>query len=192
MPDFLNAGLSFSVKQTGDPIDKSTATINNKGIIMNISRLLFRSVPVIALAGCCLLPIFHAGAAPGASEPAPAIIQNGFNAWAKNRNASWAFDAWKIGGLMEGDNKPASLSKYFFQMERTLGAYKSYEVVETKHISQNSEVIYLAVNFDHAVIFGRFMLYRTDKDWVVQNMDFSPKPEAMMPWLAFEGGTYTQ
>jgi hypothetical protein len=65
-------------------------------------------------------------------------------------------------------------------------------VIETKRFSQNSEVIYLSVNFAHAVMFGRFLLYQTDKDWVVQNMDFSPKPEAMMPWLVFEGGTYTQ
>jgi hypothetical protein len=46
------------------------------------------------------------------------------------------------------------------------------------------------VNFEQAAVYGRFLLYRADKGWVVQNMDFSPKPEAIMPWLAFEGGTY--
>src|SRR5208283_4626426 len=123
---------------------------------------------------------------------APPVIQNGFNAWAKNRSASWALDVWKIGGLMELDNKPATLSRYFFQMEQVLGNYVSYDVVETKFLGQNSAVYYLAVNFDRAVVFGRFMVYRTAKGWVVQNMDFSPRPEALMPWLAFEGGTYTQ
>ena len=65
-------------------------------------------------------------------------------------------------------------------------------MIQTKRISQNATVLYLCINFDHAVMFGRFMMYRTDKDWVVQNMDFSPRPEAMMPWLAFEGESYTQ
>ena len=171
---------------------------------MNINRLALRSLLVITLACGCLLPSFPAragggGSAGGGSAPfqpprgqGPDIIQNGFNAWAKNRSASWAFDVWKIGGLMELDNKPVILSRYFLQMEQPLGNYVSYELVETRRLGQNSEVLYVAINFDRAAVFGRFMLYLTAKGWVVQNMDFSPKPEAMMPWLAFEGGTYTQ
>jgi hypothetical protein len=159
---------------------------------MNIRKLMFRSILVLGLGCCCLLPLFHARAAGGAPGQVPAIIQNGFNAWVKNRDVSWAFDVWKIGGLLERDNKPVALSRYFLQLDQTLGHYQSYEVIENKHVSQNSEVIYLSVNFAHAVIFGRFLMYQTDKDWVVQNMDFSAKPEALMPWLAFEGGTYAQ
>jgi len=159
---------------------------------MNISKVMFRSALVMGLGCCCLLPLVHARAAGGPSAQVPAILQNGFNAWAKNRNASWAFDVWKIGGLMEQDNKPATLSRNFIQLDRTLGDYRSYEVIDTKRIGQNSEVVYLSVNFAHAVMFGRFLVYQTNKDWVVQNMDFSPKPEALMPWLAFEGGTDAQ
>jgi hypothetical protein len=159
---------------------------------MNTIKLMLRSALVIGLECCCLLACFPARAAGGAPGQVPAIIQKGFDAWAKNRNASWAFDAWKIGSLMERDSKPVTLSRYFSQIDETLGGYQSFEVVDTKRISQNSEVIYLSVNFAHAAMFGRFLMYQTDKDWVVQNMDFSPKPEAMMPWLAFEGGTYPQ
>jgi hypothetical protein len=161
-------------------------------MIMKISRLTLRSVIVLGLGCVCLPPFFHARAAADASAPVPAVVQNGFSLWAKNREASWAFDAWKIGGLMERDNKPTTLSRYFSRMDQALGSYKSYELVETKRISQNSAVFYLSINFDRAVMFGRFLMYRTDKDWVVQNMDFSSKPESMMPWLAFEGGTYTE
>ena len=193
MVDLLNSRLSICVQDSGGPIAKSITTIlHKKEIIMNISRLMFRSVLLLGLGCCCLLPFAHARAAAGASAPVPDIIQKGFNLWAKNRQASWAIDAWKIGGLMERDNKPDALSRYFSRIDLTLGSYKSYEVVETKRVSQDSGVIYLSINFDRAVIFGRFLMYRTDKDWVVQNMDFSPKPEAMMPWLAFEGETYAQ
>jgi len=164
---------------------------------MNIKRLLLSSVLVLALGCVCLWPVSHAragggGAGGGGPVPVPAVVQNGFNAWAKNRNASWAFDVWKMGGLMEQDKKPVTLSRYFFQMDQILGNYQTYEVVDTKRIGQNSAVLYVSVNFAHAVMFGRFMVYRTDKDWVVQNMDFSARPEAIMPWLAFEGESYTQ
>jgi hypothetical protein len=194
MADLLNSDLRICVQDSGGPIAKSIRTIlHQKEIIMKISRLMFRSVLLLlGLGCCCLLPLSHARGAAGASVPVPNIIQNGFSLWAKNRQASWAFDAWKIGGLMERDNKPDTLSRYFSRIDLALGAYKSYEVIETKRISQNSGVIYLSVNFDRAVMFGRFLMYQTDKDWVVQNMDFSPKPEAMMPWLAFEGDSYTQ
>jgi hypothetical protein len=156
---------------------------------MKIKKIIFRSALVLSLGYGCLMFLDHARAAAGAPGQVPAIIQNGVNAWVKNRDVSWAFDAWKIGGLLERDAKPVTLSRYFSQLDQTLGSYLSYEVIETKRISQNSEVLYLSVNFAHAVVFGRFMMYQTDKDWVVQNMDFSAKPEALMPWLAFEGGT---
>jgi hypothetical protein len=91
---------------------------------------------------------------------------------------------------MEGDSKVTSQSNYFRRLYRTAGNYKSYEVIETKRISQTSEIIYLSVNLERAAIYARFVLYRTDKDWVVQNMDFSSKPEAIMPWFAFQSVSY--
>jgi len=159
---------------------------------MNINRFALRSLLVVTLGCGCLLPSFPARAGAGAPGQAPPVIQNGFTVWAKNRSASWAFDVWKIGGLMELDPKPVTLSRYFLQMEQVLGNYLSYDVVETRSLGQNAQVIYVSINFDRAAVFGRFMLYRTAKGWVVQNMDFSPRPEAIMPWLAFEGVTYTQ
>jgi hypothetical protein len=48
------------------------------------------------------------------------------------------------------------------------------------------------MNFERSAIYARFMLYRNDKAWVLQNMDFNPRPEAIMPWLAFEGTNYSE
>jgi hypothetical protein len=149
------------------PVNRQPQTVrplnHRKDIIMNISKSTFRFALVIALGCCCLLPFLHARAASGNSAEVPAIIQNGFKAWAKNRDASWAFDIWKIGGLLERDSKPSTLSRYFSQMDLTLGNYLSYEVIETKHVGQNSAVIYVSVNFAHAAIFGRFMMYQISK-----------------------------
>ncbi len=126
---------------------------------MNISKSMFLVLPSpshLRVAFFCHFNVH--GAAGGNSAEVPVIIQNGFKAWAKNRDASWAFDVWKIGGLLERDSKPGNLSRYFRQMDETLGGYQSYEVIETKRISQNSTVIYLSVNFAHAATFGRFMM----------------------------------
>ncbi|MDB6020656.1 MAG: hypothetical protein JWQ04_513 [Pedosphaera sp.] len=158
---------------------------------MNITRKFFGCAVTIGIGWCCLAPAPKARAA-GADLAVPAVVQNGFRAWGKQEISSYALDIWKKGGLLEDDKKPATLANYFSKIDRTLGNYKSYDLVDGKRINQSTEILYLAINFEHAAIYARFQLYRTDKDWVVQNMDFSPKPEAIMPWLAFEGTNYEQ
>ncbi len=165
-----------------------TMTFLSKANIMDIGRLMVRFVLVAVVAGCCMLPLSQAGTSDSNAQ-VPSLIRDGFSLWAK-KGVSYAFDAWKIGGLMEDDSKPAALAKYFGRMDRAVGNFKSYEVIETKCINSTSQIIYLSLNFERAAVYGRFLLYRTDKDWVVQNMDFSTKPEAVMPWLAFAGSNY--
>lgn len=149
---------------------------------MNITRGTLRLGLLFTLVvGGLALP---AANADGADTTVPAIIQDGFKIWAA-KDASYAFDVWKKGGLLETDAKPAKLARYFGQMDRLLGNYRSYEIVQSKSISGSSRIIYLSINFEHAAAYGRFHVYQTDKGWVVQNMDFSTRPEAVMPWLAF-------
>src|ERR1035438_8321205 len=122
---------------------------------MNLRGLMVRSVLVSALGLCCLWPPLPAragaGAAAGAGATAqvPAVIQNGFKLWSLNRRSSWAFDTWKMGGLMEKDPKIDTLSRYFFRMEQSLGNYKTYEVLDSKRIGQASGVLFVSINFDH-------------------------------------------
>jgi len=93
---------------------------------------------------------------------------------------------------MEGSNKAGTIARYIRGLGGTLGNYKSHELIQSKPISQSSEVIYLCVNFERGIVYGRLLMYRTDKDWVVQNMDFNERPEAIMPWLAYEAGMVQQ
>ena len=135
-------------------------------------------------------PVLVAGA--GANLSLPPFIEAGFESWAKGGGVDAILGAWQKGGLMEGSNKAASQAGYFRSFSQTLGSYKSHEFIESKGVSRASQVIYLSINFERGVVYGRFLLYRTEKDWVVQNMDFSERPEAIMPWLAFEGERTTQ
>jgi hypothetical protein len=155
---------------------------------MNMMKALLRSALVLVV-GCGLLtPIAFAA---DADTTIPAIVQGGFSLWA-TRDASHAFDAWKLGGLLENDSKPGKMTVYFTRLDNTLGKYQSFELIESRHFGKSSRTIYLSINFERAAVYARFLLYQTDKGWVVQDMDFSPKPEALMPWLTFAGQDYSQ
>jgi hypothetical protein len=135
--------------------------------------------------GAMLSPLNVATAAPNSSIPA--VIEAGFALWGKGGGIDGALNTWQKGGLLEGDRKVATQVGSFRTFNQALGNYKSHDLLQTKGISRNSQVQYLAINFERGAVYARFLLYRTDNDWVVQNMDFSARPEALMPWLAFEG-----
>jgi hypothetical protein len=132
------------------------------------------------------------GATANADASLPAVIESGFALWRKGGGIDGALNSWQRGGLLEGDRKVAAQISYFRSISQALGNYKSHDLLQTKAISRNSQIQYLCINFERGAVYGRFLLYRTDKDWVVQNMDFSARPEALMPWLAFEGDRDTE
>jgi hypothetical protein len=128
----------------------------------------------------------------GSSQALPPVIEAGFLSWAKGGGVEAILNGWQRGGLMEGGNKATVQARYFRNLSSTLGNYRSYECIQSKTISRWSQVIYIAINFDRGLVYGRFLLYKTEKDWVVQNMDFSERPEAIMPWLAVQGDSGTE
>ena len=99
-----------------------------------------------------------------------------------------ALDAWQKGGLMEGNRKIPAEAAYFKRMDPAIGGYKSFELLQAQPVSQSSQIIYLSINFERAAVYARFLLYKTEQDWVVQNMDFNVKPEAVVPWMALPNG----
>ena len=158
---------------------------------MNITKTFLRVALILGIVcGGFALPVARAA---DSDASIPTIIQNGFKSWAA-KDASYAFDIWKMGGLLENDSKPAKLAGYFARMDRTLGKCISCELIESKRIGDSSRTVYMSINFEHAAVYARFLMYRPtkDKDLVVQDMDFSPKPEAIMPWLSFAGQDYGQ
>ena len=159
---------------------------------MKSKMLKFLCVLIAVVGSCCLWPVNGASPQPQSGSAAVAtVVQDGLAIWPK-KGASYAFDIWQKGGLLEDDRKPQIQVNYFRRLDRVLGNYRSYEVIDTKQISPNSQVLYLSMNFERVAMYARFVLYNGEKGWVVQNMDFSPKPEAIMPWLAFNEGNYSE
>ncbi len=138
-----------------------------------------------AILGCLVLSLQRGAAQSNSSVPS--VIQAGFALWAKGGGIDTVLNEWQKGGLLEGDNRATAHSSYFKRLSWATGSYKGYDMLQTKNIGRNSQVMYLSINFERGAVYGRFVLYRGDKGWVAQNIDFSTKPEAVMPWLAFEG-----
>ena len=152
---------------------------------MNISKDVLLSILIFALfCGGRVLPVRAAESKSGTSTVP--VIQRGFNAWEKVGDAGVALNEWKKGGLMERSSKIGLEAGYFQRMGPILGKFRTFDIVSAKSVSQRSEVVYPSMNFEKGAVFGRFLLYQSDKGWVVQDMDFSTRPEAVMPWLAFE------
>jgi len=100
-----------------------------------------------------------------------------------------AFDTFQRGGLLEGN---ASLVRTFKEIANSVGDYKSFEVIAIKEIAKSSRIVYLSMNFKRGAVYARFLIYKSETDWVVQNMNFSTRPETIMPWLALAAETDSQ
>ncbi len=157
---------------------------------MNYSKATMR-ICLSMLAGCLGLCGLTQPVEAAANPPVPTIVQDGFAAWAKG-GSILGFDTWPKGGLLEESRKVALQSDYFKRLDRALGNYRAYELVESKAIGTTSQILYLAMSFERGAVYARFLVYRTAKGWVVQDMDFSTKPEAIMPWLAFQPVSYAE
>lgn len=158
---------------------------------MKTTRLISRFIFPLSLGLAGLISPGLARAADRTS-PLPSVIQAGFDSWSKGGGFNGALYIWQKGGLMEGDHRTAELSNRLQSMSQTLGGYSGYELLKTDSIGSSSQVLYLSMNFQRGAVFGRFVLYRTEKGWVVQDMGFSTRPEAIMPWLSFAGDRNTE
>ena len=49
--------------------------------------------------------------------------------------------------------------------------------------TRSSKIVYVSIEFDRGAVYGGFLVYKTDQDWVVQNMEFNIKPELILPGL---------
>ena len=153
---------------------------------MNIAKPIIASVCILSITLACLLPRSRAAAAES-SGVYPAVIQNGLSTYTRAGTAP-AFETWRLGGLLENDRQAGQSADRFELITKSLGAYRSDELIQTKEIGQSSKSVYLAVKFQRGVLYMSFLVFRGDKDWVVQNMEFSTKPDLIMPWLVTESG----
>jgi hypothetical protein len=158
---------------------------------MNITRVLIAGAMALSIGCCCLLKPAQAVAADS-NLAMPAAIQAGFDSWSKGGGFDGAMYIWQKGGIMEGDRRAAELAGQLRNFNQAAGNFKSHEILRTDRIGKSSQVLYLSLNFERGAVYARFLLYRTDKNWVVQDMDFNTRPETIMPWLALAAEKSTE
>jgi hypothetical protein len=148
---------------------------------MKITKSLIRTITALSLGFCLAWPLIRELKAQRASS-LPSIIESGLAVYASGGPGP-AILSWRKGGPSEGDKEAVETGDELKQLEKSLGHYKSYDLIDRTEISKKSEILYLSLNFERGAVFANFLVYKTSKDWVVQNMDFNTAPTLIMPWL---------
>ena len=78
--------------------------------------------------------------------------------------------------------------KKFKEVVSPLKEYRSYEIIQVKEIGKTSKILYLSMSFERGVLYGSFLVWKSDRDWIVQHLEFNTKPEIIMPWLLLNEG----
>ena len=90
--------------------------------------------------------------------------------------------------MLDEPAKAKDETNRFKEMVKPLRNYRSYEVIEVREIGKTSKILYISMSFERGMLYGSFLVWKAERDWIVQRLDFSTKPEIIMPWLVLGGG----
>lgn len=152
---------------------------------MKLFRMVAGAIIPAGIVACFVIPYFLTAKAEP-NSPIPPIVQAGLAVYASG-GADPALSVWRKGGALDNEKSSEDHLDELKHWEKSIGHYKSYELIETKDIGTASKVFYLAMNFERGAVYASFVVYKTRKDWVVQSMDFDTKPEEILPWFARNG-----
>lgn len=113
----------------------------------------------------------------------PKIVQFGLDTY-KSEGPEAAVRAWVKGGPFEGSKDLFSQITSLRQIQQSYGSYTAFEVIRIQDISASVRVIYLTLNLEKGPVFGRFIVYRSQQGSVLTAINFSAKPEEIVPNLA--------
>jgi hypothetical protein len=109
----------------------------------------------------------------------PAVINSGLDAY-KSKGPDEAVKAWIKGSPLEGSKDALSQANSLRQIQDFYGAYQSSDVVSTRELSPKTRILYLVMNYESGPLFAKFVVYRTDKGWILTSFNFNTKDE-MIP-----------
>lgn len=141
----------------------------------------------IALVVCLLIAEqFSAGPAAYGQEQKhsnqdiPAMLQAGFDAY-KSQGADAAVKAWIKGSPLD-DSKPAlTQANNLHQIEDFYGPYRSFEVMSQKELASTTRIIYIVLNYEKGPLFAKFLVFRTEKGWVLTSFMFNTDDQKILP-----------
>lgn len=116
---------------------------------------------------------------PNVGEIAPIII-SGLEAY-KAKGPEEAVRAWIKGSPIDESKDALSQSNYLRQVQDYYGAYQTFDIVSTHDITSRVRMVYLVLNYEKGPLFVRFMVYRSDKTWILTNFKFNTQEDVILP-----------
>jgi hypothetical protein len=131
-----------------------------------------KSFVLIGFLGVLLsAPTFNVAASGQAQKPSadnvPSIVIDGLDAL-RQFGPDEAAKVWAKGSSWEGTLDKGAAAD-FRNMQQSLGAYKSFEILSVKSLSATLRIVYVTFNFEKEPRFGRFIAYRTARSWILLN-----------------------
>jgi hypothetical protein len=117
-----------------------------------------------------------------AEEPSgPPIIATGFNAY-KTEGPQAAVKAWLKGSPLEEDKEAINnANRTLNEMHDLFRPYKSFDIIERHRMTPSIEMLYVAINYERAPMFGKFLVFRRADSWIVTTFTFNTNADKVLP-----------
>ena len=117
----------------------------------------------------------------GEESGAAILVKNGVNAYVKD-GASAAIKVWIAGSGLEGNTQALSQANVLRQIEDYYGKPEGMDQISEHAITSRSSVIFVAINYDKGIIYGKFQVYKTKNNvWIVTEFKFNTKADEILP-----------
>jgi hypothetical protein len=108
----------------------------------------------------------------------PPFIVAGMEAY-KAKGADEAVKTWIKGSPIEGSKDALSQANALRQVQDFYGAYQSFDVIGTRDLSTKTRILYLILDYDNGPLFAKFVVYHTEKGWILTSFNFNTKDETI-------------
>jgi hypothetical protein len=114
------------------------------------------------------------------AEGLPPMILSGLEAY-KDKGPEEAVRAWIKDSPIDGSKDALSQSNTLRQIQDFYGAYQAFEVISTRELTPRIRAIYLALDFEKGPLFAKFLVYRSNQQWILTSFNFNTKEELILP-----------
>ena len=148
---------------------------------MRSTKIAYILTSVVLVLACS--QYLRAHAPSPATEEIPKIIQFGLDTY-KSEGPESAIKAWVKGGPYDGNRDVAvGQANILRQAQGLYGTYRGYELIHEQDVSASVRVFYLTLNFERGPVFARFIVFRSEQGAMITALNFSVKPEDIVPNL---------
>lgn len=113
-------------------------------------------------------------------DPLPPVLATGFHAY-RMGGPDEALRAWLRGSPLEGSHDAAMQEASLHAAQANLGPFRGFDVAATREVSASTRILYFTLDYEKGPIFAKFVLYRTDADWIVTNLLFDANDANVLP-----------